>query len=163
MLGKFLAASLFAALLLSAGAAHAGEMRTREDAVNTVRRVQEKFHKDGADATLQAVTQQHFNDRDLYPFVCDFDGIVVGHGGFPVLVGKNLISLRDQDGKFLTQRMIDIAKSEGKGWISYRWPNPLTRRMESKSTYIEKMGPYLVGVGIWLPNEGAAASSEAKR
>ncbi len=51
-----------------------------------------------------------FHDRDLYPFIYNLDGICVAHGARPALVGKNLIDLKDQDGKFLIREMVTTAK-----------------------------------------------------
>jgi cytochrome c len=127
------------------------EFGTREEAVAMVHRVQEKFRKDGAEATFKAVNDKSdpaFHDRDLYPFIYDLNGLNVAHGARPVLVGKNLISLKDQDGKYLIQELIAIAKNPGSGWINYKWPNPLTNKIEDKTSYIERMGDYVVGVGV---------------
>ena len=130
----------------------ASEFGTREEAVAMVKRVQEKFRKDGPEATFKAVTDPstaEFHDRDLYPFVYDLTGLNVAHGARPALVGKNLISLKDQDGKHLIRDMITIATTSGSGWIDYKWPNPITNKIEDKSSYVEKLGDYFVGVGVY--------------
>src|SRR5271154_5447935 len=117
-----------------------------------VKRVQEKFKKDGADATFKAVSDksvEEFHDRDLYPFIYDMKGTCLAHGARPALIGKNLIGLKDQDGKYLIREMIDMANSPGSGWIAYKWPNPINNRIEDKLSYIERMGSYFVGVGIY--------------
>ena len=126
-----------------------GELGTRTEAVALVQRVHEKFGNDGADATFAAVTLKEFNDRDLYPFIIDWNGITLASGGSSALVGKNLMALKDQDGRYLTQEIIAVAQGPGKGWLTYKWPNPTTRLVEDKTTYVEKMGTYAVGVGVW--------------
>jgi len=132
--------------------AFASDFGTREEAVAMVKRVQDKFSKEGSEATFKAVTDQstkEFHDRDLYPFIYDLNGLNVAHGARPALVGKNLISLKDQDGKYLIKEMIGIATTSGSGWIDYKWPNPITNKIEDKSSYIEKLGNYFVGVGVY--------------
>jgi cytochrome c len=117
-----------------------------------VKRVQEKFKKDGAEETFKAVSDpsnKDFHDRDLYPFVYDLNGVNVAHGARPVLIGKNLIDLKDQDGVYLIQEMVKTAKGPGSGWVNYKWPNPITNKIEDKTSYIEKMGDYFVGVGAY--------------
>lgn len=42
-----------------------------------------------------------------------------------------------------------VAKEPGSVWVDYKWPNPLTNKIADKSSYIEKMGDYFVGVGIY--------------
>jgi cytochrome c len=141
-----------AALVVSACPGLASEFGTRDEAVAMVKRVQEKFKKEGPEATFKAVTDQstkEFHDRDLYPFVYDLNGINVAHGARPALVGKDLISLKDQSGKYLIKEMIAIAKGSGSAWIDYKWPHPITSKIEDKSSYIERMGDYFVGVGVY--------------
>jgi signal transduction histidine kinase len=141
-----------AVMLTLACSASANENGTKDQAVAMVKRVEAMFAKDGADATFKAVSDKsvaEFHDRDLYPFVYDMKGDCVAHGARPALIGKNLIDLKDQDGKYLIREMVAIAQSPGSGWVDYKWPNPLTNKIEDKTSYVEKMGNYLVGVGVY--------------
>lgn len=149
---RALAFLLFAALLAAGAPAAAAGYGTKGEAVAMVKRVQEEFKKDGAQATFKAVSDKSvksFHDRDLYPFIYDLSGKCVAHGARPALIGKNLIDLKDQDGKYLIREMVAIAKDSRTGWVDYKWPNPLTNKIEDKSSYIERMGNYFVGVGIY--------------
>ena len=146
-----------AALVLSLAApalSFAGEFGTRAEAMAMVKRVQDKFKKDGPEATFAAVNKQDaaFHDRDLYPFIYNLDGVNVAHGARLALVGKNLENLKDPDGVPLIRLMIENAKGKGSGWINYKWPNPITHKIEDKTSYCEKLGEnYFVGVGIYRP------------
>ena len=149
---RTLAAVTVAALMMFAPAASAAEFGTRTEAVTMVKRVQTMFKKDGPAATFKAVSDKsikQFHDRDLYPFIYDMKGTCVAHGARPALIGKNLIDLKDQDGKYLIREMVAISTGPGNGWVDYKWPNPLSNKIEDKSSYIEKMGDYFVGVGIY--------------
>lgn len=149
---RILIACAMTALLLSVSAASASENGTKDEAVAMVKRVAAMFGKDGPDATFKAVSDKsvaEFHDRDLYPFIYDLNGVCVAHGARPALIGKNLIDLKDQDGKYLIREMVDIAKGNGSGWVDYKWPNPITNKIEDKTSYIEKMGDYFVGVGVY--------------
>jgi cytochrome c len=151
---RALAIVLFAALLATGGPAMAATYGTRAEALAMVKRVQEEFNKAGAQATFKAVSDKStkaFHDRDLYPFIYNLAGVCVAHGARPALIGKNLIDLKDQDGKYLIREMVAIAKGKGSGWIDYKWPNPLNNKIEDKSSYVERMGNYFVGVGIYKP------------
>jgi uncharacterized protein len=139
---------------------HAAEFGTREEAVAMARRVQEKFKKDGPEATFKAINTpvRGFIDRDLFPFVHKIDGTqVVASAGNPLLRGKNLYDMKDQDGKFVTQEMVKVARTPPyHGWVDFRWLNPKTNTIEDKSAWIERMGDYILGVGIYKneqPNE----------
>src|SRR5215475_14643079 len=140
------------ALALLTFTANAAQFGTRDEAVAMVKRVQEKFKKDGAEATFTAVTaQQHaFKDRDLYVYIMNFDCVIQAHAANSSLVGKSLFEFRDQDGVYPARRTVEVAKTAGRGWIDYRWTNPKTNLVEAKSTYVEKLGDgYAIGVGIY--------------
>ncbi len=149
---RFIALLAFASLFAISPANAAPEFGSKVEAVAMVKRVQEQFKKDGAEATFKAVSDKSttaYHDRDLYPFIYDMKGVNVAHGARPALIGKNLIDLKDQDGKYLIREMIKISEGPGSGWVDYKWPNPITNKIEDKSSYIEKMGDYFVGVGIY--------------
>ena len=137
------------AFLVHASVASAGEFGTKDEAVAMVKRVEDMFAKAGADSTFKAVSDKStasFHDRDLYPFIYDLSGRCVAR---PALIGKNLLGLKDQDGKYLIREMIRIASGSGSGWVNYKWPNPLNNKIEDKVSYVEKMGDYFVGVGVY--------------
>ncbi|MEP7206236.1 MAG: cache domain-containing protein [Casimicrobiaceae bacterium] len=124
---------------------------TRDEAVAMVKRVQAKFVAEGAEATFKAITQTaEFRDRDLYPFVYDIEGWSVAHGANARMVGKLWISTKDQDGNFLIRAMVAITRGPGSGWVDYKWPNPISHKIQDKSAYVEKLGDrYFVGVGVY--------------
>jgi uncharacterized protein len=129
----------------------AAEFGTRDQAVAMVQRIQERFKKDGPEATFRAINAGAFNDRDLYPFVHTIDGTLhVANGAFPGIRGKNLHDMKDQDGKFTTLDFMRIATTPPyHGWSDFRWRHPQTGSVDDKSAWIERMGEYFVGVGIY--------------
>jgi len=152
---QYLVALSFVALTAAAPAT-AAEFGTKEEAVAMVKRVQEQFKKDGPEITFKAVSDKStktYHDRDLYAFIYyrsgPQKGINVAHGARPALIGKNLIDLKDQDGKYLVRELIEIANGPGSGWFDYKWPNPISNKIEDKTSYVEKMGDYMVGVGVY--------------
>lgn len=141
----------FSAISTTALSAEDSSKGSRDEAVAMVKRAKEMFARHGEEATFAAINDQTtpaFHDRDLYPFVYDLQGVNVAHGARPVLVGKNLSALKDQDGKYLIQEILRVAIDSGSGWVDYKWPHPLTNKIEDKSSYIEKMGDFVVGVGV---------------
>jgi cytochrome c len=149
---RFFALIVCAVLTTMASPVTAAQFGTKDEAVAMVKRVQAEFKKDGPAATFKAVSDKavaEYHDRDLYPFIYDMTGKCVAHGARPALIGKNLIDLKDQDGKFLIREMVTLAKGPGSGWVDYKWPNPLNNKIEDKSSYVEKMDDYFVGVGVY--------------
>jgi cytochrome c len=150
---RVIAFLVFAALSIMPLHAATSEFGSKDEAVAMVKRVQEMFKNDGAAATFKAVSDpstKEFHDRDLYVFIYDMSGVCVAHGARPALIGKNLIDIKDQDGKYLIREMVDLLKTKQSGWIDYKWPNPQTNKIEDKSSYVEKLGDnYFVGVGVY--------------
>ncbi|MBP1202092.1 signal transduction histidine kinase [Duganella sp. 1411] len=124
---------------------------TAAEATAMVQRAVEYLKANGPAKAYAAFNDQagQFKDRDLYVFVIDFNGKVQAHGANAKLIGKDLMNLKDADDKFFMKEMIDTAKTKGKGWIDYKWPNPVSKAIESKSTYFEKVDDTLVGCGVY--------------
>src|SRR5574344_474821 len=93
--------------------------------------------------------QGAFVQKDLYVMCYDMAGNNKCHGSNPKLIGKNLLEIKDADGKFIVKGLIEAAQKGGKQWVDYRWPNATTKAVEPKSTYVEKVGDVLIGVGIY--------------
>jgi signal transduction histidine kinase len=141
---------VFAALVaIASPAPAANEYGTKDEAVAMVKRVQAEFKKDGADATFKAVSDKavaEYHDRDLYPFIYDMTGKCVAHGGNAALIGKDLIGLKDPDGTYMVKALVGVQDA---GWINYKWPDPATKKIEPKVTYVIHVGDYYVGVGAY--------------
>ncbi len=147
---RVIALLLFTALALNAAPAAAELSVKQRAAFDMVKRMQVVFARGGLGIAVAAANDPariEFNDRDLYVFIYNMEGVCLANGARPALVGKNLISIKDQDGKYLIQEMISIAIGPGRGWLEYKWPSPITNKIEDRGAYIEKMGAYFVGVG----------------
>ena len=147
---KLLAIGVFA--LLSSGSVSATERGSAEEAMAMVKKAIAYLKENGKDkafAEFGNPANINFHDRDLYIFVYDLNGNNVAHGNNPKMVGKNLLEMKDHDGKFIIKGFIDVANTNGKGWVDYKWPNPVTKAVEQKSGYIEKVDNLIVGSGIY--------------
>ncbi len=90
-----------------------------------------------------------FHDRDLYVFVRSMDGNTVAHGVNPGMVGHTSLETKDADGKLYNKDIMDTANTKGSGWVDYRWVDPLDKKIEQKSSFVEKAGDYVVGAGFY--------------
>ncbi|HVB90417.1 MAG TPA: cache domain-containing protein [Beijerinckiaceae bacterium] len=152
VLSTLFALASFAALADPAPTAAVAVRGTKAQAVAMVRLVQKMFAKEGAKKTFAAITDPstpQFHQGDLYPFVFTLSGTCVAHGARPALVGKDLIGLKDPDGKFLIRDMAALAP-KGEGWYNYKWPTPHSNLIEDKSSFYSMLGSkYFVGVGVY--------------
>jgi cytochrome c len=92
-----------------------------------------------------------FVKGDLYVFVNEFGGAIVANGGNPKLVGQNHLELKDPSGKLFNKEMVEVAKTKGSGWIDYVWTNPISKKVQPKSAWIQRIegtDSYL-GCGYW--------------
>jgi signal transduction histidine kinase len=90
-----------------------------------------------------------FTKGDLYVFVYDMTGKCVAHGQNPKMIGKDLIDLKDADGKEFVKERVEIAKSKGSGWQDYKFTDPLTKMIEQKRAYVERHEDLIFGSGIY--------------
>jgi signal transduction histidine kinase len=90
-----------------------------------------------------------FVDRDLYLVVYGLDGTVRAHGANEKMVGKNLIELKDIDGKAFVKERVELAQAKGTFWQDYKFTNPTTKKIEPKSMYCEKLEDSVVCGGIY--------------
>jgi hypothetical protein len=88
---------------------------------------------------------------ELYGFCHSLEGISVAHGGNPALLGKNVLGFKDPDGVLINVLVVDKAKGDGKGWVEYKWPNPVTKKVASKRVYVEKVAEkFVCGSGYYV-------------
>ncbi len=142
--------------VLIAGFAHAAEKRgTRKEAQTMVKKAVTYLKANGKEKAFAEFGKKkgQFFDRDLFIFVIDMNGKMLVHGANPALNNKDLIALRDTDGTLLIKNMVDLAKAKGNGWSDYRWTNPVTKKVEHKSSYIQKVDDVLVGCGVFTLNK----------
>ncbi len=146
---KLAAVSLFA-LSLHAQAL-AAERGTAAEATAMVKKAIEYIKTNGKEKAFSEINNPKgiFRDRDLYIFVYDMKGNTLAHGNNPKMLGKNLMELKDADGAFIVKRFVEVGNGKGKGWVDYKWPDPITKAIEPKSSYIEKHEDMVLGAGIY--------------
>ena len=92
-----------------------------------------------------------FTDRDLYVVVYDMKGKVLAHGANEKMIGKDVIDLRDNDGKYFVKERVEMMSKgpDAKGWQDYKFMNPVSRQIEPKSMYLQRYEDLIVGTGIY--------------
>ena len=96
-----------------------------------------------------------FIAKDAYIFVIDpATGVELVNPAFPNLEGRNVLDVKDTQGKLFVREMLDLAKTRGSGWVSYMWPKPGEAVSTQKSTYVTRAnvgeGWLLVAAGVYL-------------
>ena len=148
---KLVAGALAACTLAFAGNAAQASNATAAEATAMVEKGVAFIKANGKDKAYAAFDDKAgaFVDRDLYLVVYGLDGTVLAHGANAKMVGKNLIDLKDIDGKPFVKERVELAKSKGTFWQDYKFTNPVTKKIEPKRMYCEKLDATVVCGGIY--------------
>jgi signal transduction histidine kinase len=141
------AITLFAALLQAAPAA-AAEYGTAAEARAMLDQAVIEMKADPAAAVAKFNDADGaFRDRDLYVFCANLsDGVIVAH---PNIVGTDLRTLKDVNGKPFGAEMLDGAKEGEITEVSYVWPRPDGGDPVPKNSYVIGLGEHICGVGYY--------------
>ncbi|WP_332744354.1 cache domain-containing protein [Hydrogenophaga sp.] len=144
-LGACVAATLFA----TSFSAQAGA--TAEDATAMVKKGVAFMKTNGKDKGHAEISskESQFKKDDLYLVVYGLDGTVRAHGANEKMIGKNLIELKDIDGKLFVKERVELAQSKGTFWQDYKFTNPTNKKIEPKAMYCEKLEDAVVCGGIY--------------
>lgn len=129
----------------------AAELRTKAEAVALVKKAVAYINANGKEEAFAEISNPNgqFVDRELYIFVYDLNGQCMAHGLNQKMIGKVLIDLTDPDGKKFNKELIEVAKSKGKGWVDFKFTNPLTKKIQDKTGYVELCQDVVIGSGIY--------------
>jgi len=132
-------------VLFLAGLANAGDVGTQAEAEQLVKKAVAYVKSSGKEKAMAEFNNLNgkFNSKDLYIFAVDFQGIVLAQGGNPKLVGKDFSKMP------FIQKMIELAQTKGSGWADYKWTNPTTKKVESKTSYVQRIDNYFLGCGVY--------------
>jgi cytochrome c len=131
--------------------AFAGDMATPDEAKAVSQKAQAAVNDMGREKAFAAFADPSggFQEKDLYVFCMDMDGVMLSHAKKPELVGKNLADF-NKYGDELFKKMIATAKDSGEGWVDYKWPYPGTEEIKEKTSYVlTNQEGFFCGVGAY--------------
>lgn len=150
---KLTSKTLSAALLVSATLAATGVQAaaTADEATAMVKEGVAFVKANGTEKAAAEIANKEgkFRKDDLYLVIYGLDGTVRAHGSNQKMVGKNLIALKDIDGKEFVKERVELAKAKGTFWQDYKFTNPTTKKIEPKAMYCEKLDDAVVCGGIY--------------
>jgi signal transduction histidine kinase len=139
--------------IAAAGATWAsGDAATAQEAEAMVRRGVAYIKANGKEKGFAEITRRdskEFHDRDLYLAVHKLDGTAVAHGTNDKMVGKNFIEMKDIDGKEYIKERVEFGKTRASFWTDYKFNNPVSKKIEAKTAYCERLDDYVVCGGIY--------------
>ncbi len=97
-----------------------------------------------------SVKDSKYNHGEFYIFIMSVEtGSHVYHAVNAKLVGKNLLGLKDTEGKAFVNDLYENAKNNGSTWTTYQWPHPETKKIEPKVVYSQKHGNLIFSTGYY--------------
>ena len=107
-----------------------------------------------ADAKQRALERLNIMryDRTGYFWVNDMNETMLMHPFQPDLNGKSMFDLKDASGKFLFREFVEVCKLQGRGYVSYRWPEPGVSQPVEKLSYVKQFKPWgwVIGTGVYI-------------
>lgn len=147
-------ATVFAGLALAAAVAApipAVANATKDEAVAMVKKGVAFIKANGKDKGYAEISNKSgsFRASDLYLVVYGLDGVVRAHGANEKMIGKNLIDLKDIDGKPFVKERVELAQAKSSFWQDYKFTNPETKKIEPKQMYCERLDDTAVCGGVY--------------
>lgn len=149
---KHCVCTLALAIAAALPAAAAGDHATKEEAQAMVKKAIAHLKATGVEKGYADISNKKgpFIDRDLYIVVYGLDGKCLAHGANDKQIGRDLIDLTDIDGKYFVKERVALAKSKPAGfWQDYKFTNPVSKKVEPKVMYCEKLGETAVCGGVY--------------
>jgi signal transduction histidine kinase len=143
--------SALAATLAFGTAAMAADGASKDDAIAMVKKAVTFIKEQGPEKAYPELTNKagKFVDRDLYVVVYRLDGTVLAHGSNEKFVGKDLSDAQDVDGKLYVKERVELAGKQASFWQDYKFVNPVSKKVEPKQMYCEKLDNTAVCAGIY--------------
>lgn len=152
MIRPLLTGLAVAVAALSAGGAHASANASKDEAMAMVKKGIAFIKANGTDKGYAEISNKagQFTDRDLYLVVYGLDGKCLAHGANAKQIGKDLLDLTDVDGKYFVKERVALTQSKPAGfWQDYKFTNPVSKKIEPKTMYCERLGETAVCGGVY--------------
>jgi cytochrome c len=127
------------------------ESATKDEAIAMVKKAVAFIGQQGADKAYAEFDNKsgQFVDRDLYVVVYGFNGVVLAHGANAKLIGKDMTDATDVDGKYYVKERLALAAKQADFWQDYKFVNPVTKKIEPKEMYCQRLNQTAVCAGVY--------------
>jgi signal transduction histidine kinase len=86
---------------------------------------------------IQHDKNKRWVDGDLYVFINTVQGKCLVHPLNPLLVGKDVSSLRDSKHRLFIAEFGNVVRNKGAGWVEYQWKHYASNRYRPKISYVK--------------------------
>jgi len=123
----------------------------RSDARHRVEKAIAFYESSGKEETLSRIADPkgQFIDGERYIFALDLEGKLLAHPFAKKLAGRNLMDLRDSEGKRFIRKLLAKAKNRGYGFVGYMWPVPNSGDELHKTVFFERADGMVICSGFY--------------
>lgn len=103
--------------------------------------------------------------KNGYFWINDFDGVMLMHPIMTDLNNKNILHMKDENGKQLFKAFIHVVSSEKEGYVDYVWPKPGFKKAQPKVSLVKVFEPFswIIGTGDYVDDVTKKLQEEALR
>ncbi|SRR5579883_1964552 len=152
MRGQTFIAAAALALAISASPALADDHATKDEAIAMVKKGVALVKSAGPEKAYAAFDDKanaDFHMKDLYLFAYNLEGKCLAHGTNPKLVGQDMNEAQDSDGVYYIKERMKLAQTQASFWQDYKFTNPVSKKIEPKTSYCERVDNSIVCGGIY--------------
>ena len=117
---------------------------------------------DAQKLAMEALRTSRYDEKEYF-WINDFHPKMVMHPIKPELQGQDLTNNKDAAGKQHFVEFVKVAKTEGAGFVDYRWSKPGQEKPLPKLSYVKGYTPWgwIIGTGIYMDDVDAKFQSQA--
>jgi len=125
--------------------------RVEEDAKKWVDKAVGFYKASGKRISLAEYTNPkgQFVQDEMYIYVLNRRGTMLAHGVNERFVGEDFSNLKDSDGKSFIKEILETANTQGRGWVEYKWYNPVTKEVLPKKVYFKIVDDLIICSGVY--------------
>jgi hypothetical protein len=90
-----------------------------------------------------------FHQGEVYVTILDRQGVVRATLN-PKLIGVNMWEATDPDGVKFSQLPWKATESSETAWITYKFTNPESKKIEPKKAWVHRVGDFVVFSGVYV-------------
>ena len=150
MLKKLTRVAIAAAVLAASAAFMSAQAATPDDAKAMAEKAAALVSTEGEKA-FPTISNPNgpFHQGEIYVTVLDRKGVVRATLN-PKLIGVNMWEATDPDGVKFSQLPWTATEKTPTAWISYKFTNPETKKIEPKKAWVHRVGDYVVFSGVYV-------------
>ena len=110
----------------------------------------DKVEIDSQKLAINIVSDMRYGDNDYF-YIMDPQANILAHIDQET-IGKNLMDTKDPSERFIFREIIEMAKSDGQGYINYTWPKTESEKDEPTIGYFRYFKPWnwIVVTGVYI-------------